>query len=121
MAKARTTAKWVSDNYNCISIGYCDLQFLLRFQEARFYTCGVYGWNFDVYTFGDYAITTGYRGMITNCKVDKNISSSEYDRKARELIDNSSYTEEEKTKSEVNKLLEEYLNKVFMTEGIKVY
>lgn len=59
--------------------------------------------------------------MITNCKVDKNISSSEYDRKARELIDNSSYTEEEKTKSEVNKLLEEYLNKVFMTEGIKVY
>lgn len=43
MAKAKTTRKWISANYNCISIGYCDLYYLLRYQSPRFYTCGVYG------------------------------------------------------------------------------
>ena len=120
MAKAKVTRKWVSDNFYCCSVGYCDLQYLLHCVNADYYTCGVYGWNFDVYTFGNYAITTGYRGMIENCKTDKNVSSREYDQKARDLISKSSYDYEDMRK-EVNKLLEDFLNKKFMTEGIRVY
>lgn len=50
--------------YRC---GYCDLQYLFSGEEARFYNCGVYGWNCDIFT--DYvdgksiAVTTGYRNM----------------------------------------------------------
>ena len=86
MAKARVTRKWVDSNYYCCSVGYCDLQNLLYFQSASYYTCGVYGWNFDVYTFGDYAITTGYRGMIDNVKKDYHSLIREYDDRAKTLV-----------------------------------
>ena len=121
MAKAKVTRKWVNDNFYCCSVGYCDLQYLLHCVSADYYTCGVYGWNFDVYTYGNYAITTGYRGMIENCKTDKNVSIREYDQKAREILSKYSYADYEDMRKEVNKLLEEFLNKKFKTEGIKVY
>lgn len=44
-----------------ISVGYCHLQRLLSCEQPSAYTCGVYGWNADVYDFGDTAIVTGYR------------------------------------------------------------
>ena len=45
--------------------GYCDLQYIM-WHDARFYNCGVYGWNYDCYVNYDYniCITTGYRGMF---------------------------------------------------------
>ena len=121
MAKANVTRKWVKANYYCCSVGYCDLQNLLHYQSAHFYTCGVYGWNMDVYTFGDYAITTGYRGMIDNVKKDYHSLIREYETKAREVLNRK---RDEKTsfdnfynqqKKEINDLLNEFLQKVFDT------
>ena len=109
--KAKTTRKWIAGAYTCYGTGYCDLQYLLRFQDARFYTCGVYGWNCDVYTFGDYAITTGYRGMIHH--VDRQWElEKEYEEKARQIVHNNELDCEEQ-KRQVNKLLKEFLEKVF--------
>jgi hypothetical protein len=116
MAKAEVTRKWVASNYTCCGVGYCDLQFLLRFQSKRFYTCGVYGWNFDVYTFGDYAITTGYRNMVHHVQT-KNVS--QYDNEARAILNDNSLTWEEQ-KEKVNSLLEQFLEETF-GEKIKVY
>lgn len=60
--KYETTKKATQNNYrNIIKIGYADLQFLLKFTEPTTYTHGVYGWNADVYDFGNIAIVTGYR------------------------------------------------------------
>ena len=62
--KYKTTAKALragSCNLRCA--GYCDLQNLLRAHDANAYTCGVYGWNFDVYEAYGLTICTGYRGM----------------------------------------------------------
>ena len=115
MSKANVTRKWVNANYWCCSVGYCDLQNLLRYQSADFYTCGVYGWNMDVYTFGDYAITTGYRGMIDNVKKDYHSLIREYDDKARELLKEQWKKPYEELKAEVNNLLNEFLQKVFDT------
>ena len=42
---------------------YCELSYLLRNHEPVAYTCGVYGWNFDVYEVYGLTICTGYRGM----------------------------------------------------------
>ena len=60
--KFKTTQKAINNAYRkVIRIGYCELQDLLRFESPDAYTCGVYGWNADIYTFGNVAIVTGYR------------------------------------------------------------
>ena len=114
MPKAKVTRKWVKDNYYCCSVGYCDLQNLLHYQSASYYTCGVYGWNMDVYTFGDYAITTGYRNMIDNVAKDYHSLIREYDDKARAIVYDWNY--KGNAREDVNALLKEFLQKVFDTE-----
>jgi hypothetical protein len=61
--KVRLTRKEVLRQYNnVISVGYCDLQFMLKYRDAKFYTVGIHGWNADVYEIDhDTAIVTGYR------------------------------------------------------------
>lgn len=59
--KYRTTKRDIQANYTTVSIGYCELQDLLAYEEPEAYTCGVYGWNADIYSFGGIAIVTGYR------------------------------------------------------------
>ena len=59
--KYRTTRKDTLRWYDCFRVGYCDLYYLLSASDSSAYTCGVYGWNADIYTFGNIAIVTGYR------------------------------------------------------------
>ena len=62
--KYKTTAKAFREGArNLRSAGYCDLQYLLTNHSPVAYTCGVYGWNFDVYEVYGLTICTGYRGM----------------------------------------------------------
>ncbi len=71
MGKVRTTAKELKNSfYRKYYVGYCDLQYLLACIHPCYYTCGVYGWNFDGYVI-DYfddlptiLLTAGYRGML---------------------------------------------------------
>lgn len=66
MSKQHTTIKNIRQNWNKVFYcGYCDLQYIMRYEEPTYYNAGVYGWNCDVYCdFGrDIAITTGYRNM----------------------------------------------------------
>ena len=111
MAKAKVTRKWIKDNFTCISVGYYYSHNLLHYQNADYYTCGIYGWNFDCYTFGNYAITTGFRGMIDNIAKDYDALIDEYDSKAREIVEDLNYKGDKK--QDVNKLLKEFLSKVF--------
>lgn len=63
--KYRTTAKELRVYAsNTRKAGFCDLQTLLHYESPKAYTCGVYGWNFDVYEVYNLTITTGYRGMV---------------------------------------------------------
>ena len=119
MAKAKVTRKWVNNNYYCCSVGYCDLQYLLHYQSADYYTCGVYGWNMDVYTFGDYAITTGYRGMIDNVSKDYHSLIREYEEKARAIVSDWNY--KGNAREDVNALLKEFLSKVFDVDSNRFY
>ena len=62
--KYKTTTKAVKNG--CINVkyaGYCKLQHLLKNHEPNAYTCGIYGWNFDVYEVYGVTICTGYSGM----------------------------------------------------------
>lgn len=68
MSKVKATQKSIKEAYsNILVIPYCDLQHLLRYEEAFYYTAGIYGWNADVYIYEDVAICTGYRPFGTYC------------------------------------------------------
>lgn len=64
MPKFKTTRKQIKDNFSKIFYcDYCDLDELTT-KSPLLYNSGVYGWNYDVYVFGNIAVTTGYRGMF---------------------------------------------------------
>lgn len=63
--KFKTTKRAVMNGYwKIIEVGYCDLQYLLGFLSPTAYTCGIYGWNADIYEMpfkANICICTGYR------------------------------------------------------------
>ena len=102
--KYKTTTKALragSCNLRCA--GYCDLSSLLREHEPIAYTCGVYGWNYDVYEVYGLTICTGYRGMP-----GKRLEGiAEYEKKAGAIWDDYNKSYEERCE-EVEKLLHEF-------------
>ncbi len=86
--KFKIARRELKENYRCVAVGYCDLQYLLRNCSPVAFNSGVYGWNYDVYTFEQYstniAICTGYRGM-PGIPIDYNIYTK-YEAKAKEII-----------------------------------
>lgn len=99
--KYKTTAKAVKEGYHkIISAGYCELQNLLSYKNPVAYTCGYYGWNFDVYDIDGVVIVTGYRGMMS-----KN-SKSDY-----KLIREYEALSQGKTAEEKDVLIKEFIQK----------
>lgn len=93
--KYKTTAKAVKNgcaNIKCV--GFCDLQHLLQNHSPVAYTCGIYGWDFDVYDVYGVTICTGYRGMPG----ERPQGVNEYEQKARAA----------ETPGQVERLLQEF-------------
>lgn len=88
--------------------GYCSMQNLLCYQDRIGYTCGVYGWNCDVYRIGDVVLTTGYRGMVGST-IDYDLLR-DYELRAEKIRNNYLLPYEER-KDQVNTLLYELLDK----------
>lgn len=66
MTKIKTDMKRINNGFKKVfRAGYCDLQYIYRYDDPQYYNCGVYGWNCDIYIDykRDIAITTGYRNM----------------------------------------------------------
>lgn len=103
--KFKTTRKAIIEgSTKIISAGYCDLQTLLRGHNPIAYTCGVYGWNYDVYEIDGTTICTGYRGMPG--KRANNIA--EFESKARKIADDYKRPYEER-RAEIENLLHEFI------------
>ena len=89
MIKAKVTDREVREGYYTISLGYCDAQNILKYQAAKFYNYGVYGWRYDVYELDwNLAICTGYQPIKSipeklNRKAVEIIEK--YDKKAESL------------------------------------
>lgn len=106
--KYKTTAKAIREEYSkdrIIAIGYCDAQYLLAPYRPVAYTCGVYGWNSDVYEINGFCICMGYRGMPSGLKYDHK-ELHELDCKAREVLGSLPYEERD---TEIKKLFEGFL------------
>ena len=114
--KFRTTKKAVMANGGIIlEVGYCDLQSLLKFKAPEAYTCGVYGWNADIYDIDGVTIVTGYR-PFGNCHNGDLVA--EYEAKAHNIATDYQ-VDWETRKNEVNKLLDEFVNKVYKLAAAK--
>lgn len=107
--KYKTTRKAiVNGSVNVRCAGYCDLSSLLYNHSPVAYTCGVYGWNFDVYEVYGVTICTGYRNMPGK-RLD---GIRGYEDKARAILEN--YTDyngvggHERKKAEIETLLQEF-------------
>lgn len=101
MSKMHMTRKAIR-NFPGVShvyyVGYCDLQFLLSDSNPVFYNAGIYGWNWDGYSFYDRSgrkiiINTGYRNMTGRkipweiAKKYNDLAESEHDNeKLNELL-----------------------------------
>ena len=87
--KYKTTRKALVNGTNAndlIRMGYCEAYYLLLNHSPIAYTCGVYGWNFDVYEVYGKTICTGYRNM---CGRRAN-NTREYEKRAEEIRNNNS-------------------------------
>lgn len=90
--KFRTSKKDVTGNngfYYQVCTGYCDMQYLLNFENPVAYTCGTYGWNSDIYDISDIVgynacIVTGYR-PFGNIRVNYE-KMREHEKRAEEII-----------------------------------
>lgn len=110
------TKKQVNEYYKyIISVGYCDIQFLLQGIEKEGFTAGVYGWNADIYEIDKTtAIVTGYRPFGNISTSGKGLNKK-YNEKARTIANNWDLTWEQK-KSKLNKLLQKYVKEVIGSE-----
>lgn len=100
--KYKTTRKAiVAGSPRLVSVGYCDLQTLLRYHSPMAYTCGIYGWNFDVYEIHGLTICTGYRGMPG--RTANNVRK--YEQAARDAMERLDWRE---AKAEIERLLIEF-------------
>ena len=103
--KYKTTAKAIKNGaYNVKSAGYCDLQYLLNNHGATAYTCGVYGWNFDVFEVYGVTICTGYRGMPG----ERLKGIAEYEEKAEKILSRENKQPYEEKRQAVEELLKEF-------------
>lgn len=105
--KTKTTQKTIKERFTTIAIGYCKAQFLLKFQQPLYYTANNYGWRSDVYIANGVAISMGY-APFGNIQPDYDTIRG-YDIKAEKIIAEKNYNE---AQTEVNALLEEFINKV---------
>lgn len=94
----------VNGSYNVKCAGYCDLSYLLNNHSPIAYTCGVYGWNFDVYEVYGVTICTGYRNM-PGARLQK---ISEYEEKARAILNWEDKRPFEEKQIAVENLLKEF-------------
>lgn len=83
MIKLKTSKKIMREGYyRIISIGYCDAQYLLKYENPIAYSAGVYGWCCDYYDIDGVLISTGYSPLSDkNVRKDYNLVR-EYDKLA---------------------------------------
>ena len=107
--KFKTTNKEVKSQSTVIlKVGYCNLQTLLREQEATAYTSGVDGWHSDIYYINGVTISTGYQpiGLSIDYAIIK-----DYESKAIAIASDYNLTWEEQA-AKINELLYEFIELV---------
>lgn len=113
--KYKTTKKQVNEGYNSvISVGYCNLQFLLQYHNPEAYTTRSEGWAADIYDldrygYGGVAIVTGYAPFGNNRPEYAKVL--QYDNEARAIVQNYDMEYPEKLEA-IRKLMQQFISAV---------
>ena len=105
MSSKTTRRAIVNGSANIVSAEYCALQHLLHNHNPIAYTCGVYGWNFDVYEIDGLTICTGYRNMPG--RRANNIGK--YEKEAEKILSWENKIPYEEKREQVEQLLHEFV------------
>ena len=112
MSKTRLTKKFLNACYcNILGTGYCNLQFLLKFQEPFAYSTRAEGWACDYYNVDGVLISTGYSPLKSKGVRSCYELEHEYESIAREILENSVISWEEKEES-INRLLHKFVERI---------
>lgn len=107
MAKIKVTKKAIKESYNTIlSIGYCNTQYLLKYENEYAYSTRAEGWACDYYVVGNVCISTGYSPIGKSVNYDL---TKKYEDQAREISCNYNLKWEEQ-KERIHELLVEFVN-----------
>lgn len=104
MSKIKITNKELKNMYNEIYI--INDKTLCLYLEARFFNCGIYGWNYDVYELDcDTCLITGYRNQ-TGIKIPYKLEEK-YKKKIKKLYNSDlEYNKKiEKNKKIIEKMI----------------
>lgn len=91
-----------------LSVGYCNLQYLLNYESPFAYSTRVEGWACDYYNIDGIVISTGYAPIGDKISFDL---QREYDNQAREIVNSWDLSYDNK-KSQVDELLKQFIGKV---------
>ena len=112
MSKSKTTKIAIKSRYDkIVKIGYCNAQFLLKFEEPTAYSERSEGWACDYYDVDGVLISTGYapiEGKNTHSSYD---IVKKYDDAAREIAFNYSLNYEQQ-KTQVTELLAKFIKEI---------
>ena len=106
MNKIKATKTEMKQNYKILSVGYCDMQYLLNYHNPIAYSSGSYGWSCDYYEINNIIISTGYSPINSKNMLHNYELIREYEQKARAL----------NNKEDIDLLLFELLDKLTRKE-----
>ena len=116
MYKTQTSFKHIKQSFtHRICIPYCSAHYLLIDLAPMYYTCGVYGWNADIYYIDfDTVIMTGYRPQSYTAFISHNIIDK-YEKRAAAIYCSTKYkydTKRKKIENLRNELINKYIQEV---------
>lgn len=112
MRKIRLTKKSLNTDYwNILGTGYCNLQFLLKFQEPFAYSTRAEGWACDYYNVDGVLISTGYSPLKSKRVRSCYELEHEYNDIARKILEDSEISWKEK-EQRINKLLRQFVERI---------
>lgn len=107
--KFKATKKQMKDGYDkIVSVGYCDLQALLRFENEIAYSVGVNGWACDYYDVKGVLISTGYAPLAEKNTLRSYELIRSYECIAMDIISDYTMDYEDK-KAKIKVLLNEFI------------
>jgi hypothetical protein len=107
--KIKVTKKAMKESYDTIlSIGYCNAQNLLKYENEIAYSTRSEGWACDYYDINNVCISTGYAPIGQS--VDYN-TLKKYDAEAEKIAYDNNITWQDQ-KEQIHNLLVEFVNEV---------
>ncbi len=110
--KFEVSKKEMRNNYDrIISIGYCNAQWLLKYEEPIAYSTRVEGWACDYYDIDGVLISTGYAPLTAKNTHSNYDIVHRYNEQAEKIACDCTLSYEEQ-KAQVNALLKDYVKEV---------